>query len=172
MASSRHYSVLRLLHHCASGLFIPQRRSQQHQESRSLARCPAKVLRLQLRVSCTSRFLYPSYRPPLCLGLIFPSSSLTEIDNFQLSLVPQTWLAASVIVDVGITALLCIVLSRKRGGGFKSTDSLLRRLSFLSIQSASYTSIIAITAAVLAFGTSCSPSCQRCWRHSFPFNSN
>ncbi|GAA6031328.1 hypothetical protein JCM8097_005604 [Rhodosporidiobolus ruineniae] len=81
----------------------------------------------------------------------FVLNTLFHDDKLHGSLLIWLWLAA--ITDVSITILLIVVL-RKRIAGFNaSTDQKLRALSWLAVQSASYTAFFALTAAILAYAT-------------------
>ncbi|GAA5859989.1 hypothetical protein JCM8547_003047 [Rhodosporidiobolus lusitaniae] len=61
------------------------------------------------------------------------------------------WLWASAAIDVGITTILVVVLRKRIAGVFEDTDSKLRRLSWLAVQSASYTAVLATVGATTAY---------------------
>ncbi|GAA5874398.1 hypothetical protein JCM8547_005387 [Rhodosporidiobolus lusitaniae] len=61
------------------------------------------------------------------------------------------WSLSSAVVDVGISASLGITLHRRIAGFNQHTDSLLKRLVVGALQTAAYTSVIAVVAAALAF---------------------
>ncbi|KAK4053680.1 hypothetical protein OIV83_001336 [Microbotryomycetes sp. JL201] len=65
-----------------------------------------------------------------------------------------TWLWASAFVDLMITISLAVVLRSRIMHFNASTDSLLRRLIRLAVQTASYTAVLAICGAALAFSFS------------------
>ncbi|KAM0792163.1 hypothetical protein ACM66B_004860 [Microbotryomycetes sp. NB124-2] len=65
-----------------------------------------------------------------------------------------TWLWASAFVDVMITASLAFVLRSRIMNFNASTDSLLRRLIRLAVQTACYTAVLAVCGAALAFSFS------------------
>ncbi|GAA6031334.1 hypothetical protein JCM8097_005606 [Rhodosporidiobolus ruineniae] len=74
---------------------------------------------------------------------------LLRLATFNLASGIWLWFAA--IADVGVTALLIVVL-RKRIAGFNpKTDGILRALSWLAIQSASYTAFFAVAGAIAAY---------------------
>lgn len=67
------------------------------------------------------------------------------------------WLTAGALVDVGVTTILVVVLKKKIGESFQSTDSLLRKLIALSIESASYTAVLAVLAVIVTYCASLVP---------------
>lgn len=65
--------------------------------------------------------------------------------------VTGAWLWACSVVDITITACLGIQLSKKLGSVNSMTNSILLRLISVAVESASYTSVVALMGAILAF---------------------
>ncbi|GAA5856046.1 hypothetical protein JCM8547_002954 [Rhodosporidiobolus lusitaniae] len=69
----------------------------------------------------------------------------------QFNSITGAWLWCAAICDVGVTVLLCVVLHKRIAGFNSQTDTLLQKLSKLAIQSASYTAVLAVLGAILAY---------------------
>ncbi|GAA5822295.1 hypothetical protein JCM11251_006293 [Rhodosporidiobolus azoricus] len=74
---------------------------------------------------------------------------LLRLATYNLATGIWLWLAAA--ADVGVTVLLCVVLRKRIAGFNQSTDKKLRALCRLAVQSASYTSVLAVGGAIAAY---------------------
>ncbi|GAA5898340.1 hypothetical protein JCM6882_000132 [Rhodosporidiobolus microsporus] len=74
---------------------------------------------------------------------------LLKLATYNLATGIWLWLAAA--ADVGVTVLLCVVLRKRIAGFNQSTDMKLRALCRLAVQSASYTSVLAVSGAIAAY---------------------
>ncbi|GAA6019374.1 hypothetical protein JCM10207_001276 [Rhodosporidiobolus poonsookiae] len=89
----------------------------------------------------------------IAISLLFHKDELSGIllQWATYNLASGIWLWFAAAADVGVTVLLVVVL-RKRIAGFNSvTDFKLRALCWMAIQSASYTAVLAVSAAVIAY---------------------
>ncbi|GAA5860026.1 hypothetical protein JCM8547_003063 [Rhodosporidiobolus lusitaniae] len=77
------------------------------------------------------------------------SGELYKLVTFNI--VQGIWLWAAAVADVGVTVVLVVVLRKRMAGFLAETDSMLKRLAALAIQSAAYTAILAATAAIASY---------------------
>ncbi|BGP49850.1 hypothetical protein JCM10450v2_005755 [Rhodotorula kratochvilovae] len=96
------------------------------------------------------------------LNILFHQHKLsgTLLEAATYGLISGIWLVLAAATDVSISVLLVAVLRRRIAGFNASTDGRLRALCRLAIQSASYTAVVAVAAALLTY---CSPSDNLLW---------
>jgi hypothetical protein len=108
-----------------------------------------------MRKKWEDRLTFPAIQFNVAISVLF---HLNKIEGTLLVLATYNyatgaWLVLGAILDVAISTLLIVVLRKRiEDTFFDQTYSLLRRLISLAIMSASYTSLLAAIAAIIAYG--------------------
>ncbi|GAA6007532.1 DUF6534 domain-containing protein [Rhodotorula paludigena] len=84
------------------------------------------------------------------IGFIWTSDGMDWRPDLNWNTAIAVWMWVSAVADVSISATFAVSLRRRRAGFSSNTDSLLNRLAWYSVRTASYTAFVALGGAIAA----------------------